>query len=228
MRSRKAKRSTGCDLQQGIRRLQDVGNAADGAAAGLPYVVTLFVHVPRRERHVKELAEILETDSGLTIELMRYVNSSSWGLRNKAKTVLQALTLLGCSKSRMFVIATGMEAAIRARFCKLLDQTAFWSDNLQKAIFLALKLPCFCGRTPTSHSSAPLQDYLLPILTNDLADDYRDFLQSRENPTATLSEFEQTRFGWDHGLAVPAWRTIGICPGSSCAASFTTTEACRS
>ena len=40
-----------------------------------------------------ELAEVLETDSALTIELLKYVNSSSNGLRNKAKTVLQAITL---------------------------------------------------------------------------------------------------------------------------------------
>lgn len=168
----------------------------------LPYVVTLFVQRSRDESAtLKELAEILETDSGLTIEVMRYVNSSSWGLRNKAKTVLQALTLLGCSKSRMFVIATGMEAAIRARFSKVIDQTAFWSDNLQKAIFAREVALLLKTDADVAFIGALLQDYLLPILTNDLADDYREFLESRENPTTTLSEFEQTRFGWDHGLA---------------------------
>ena len=82
-----------------------------------------------------ELAQILETDSTLTIELLKYVNSSSTGLRNKAKTVLQAITLLGCARCRLFVIATGMGAAVRSQCSKLIDQTAFWSDTLQKAIF---------------------------------------------------------------------------------------------
>jgi HD-like signal output (HDOD) protein len=167
----------------------------------LPYVVTLFVQRSRDEGvPLKELAGILETDSALTVELLKYVNSASCGLRHKAKTVLQALSFLGCGKTRLFVIATGMEAAMRARFSKLINQTRFWSDNLQKAIFareIALLLRtdpdiAFCG--------ALLQDYLLPFLTNDLSDHYREFLQSRDPRAATLSEFEQARFGWDHGL----------------------------
>jgi HD-like signal output (HDOD) protein len=168
----------------------------------LPYVVTLFVQRSRDEKvPLKELAEILETDSGLTIELLKYVNSSSYGLRNKAKTVLQALSLLGCGRSRLFVIATGMEAAVRARHSKLIDPNAFWSDSLQKAIF-AREIALLLRTDPDiAFIGALLQDYLLPFLTNDLSDDYREFMQSRATPATSLSEFEQDRFGWDHGLA---------------------------
>ena len=167
----------------------------------MPYVVTLFVQRSKDETvPLKELAAILETDSALTIGLLKYVNSSICGLRNKAKTVLAALSLLGCGKSRMFVIATGMEAAMQARFSKLIDQTAFWSDNLQKAIF-ARELAPLLGIDPeVVFIGTLLQDYLLPFLTNDLSDDYGEFLQSRETSGKTLSEFEQARFGWDHGL----------------------------
>ena len=56
---------------------------------------------------LKELAKIIETDAGITVELLRYVNSTYIGLRNKAGTVLQALTLLGQRQSRMFVPRTG-------------------------------------------------------------------------------------------------------------------------
>jgi HD-like signal output (HDOD) protein len=180
----------------------------------LPYVVTLFVQRSRDETvPMKELAAILETDSALTVELLKYVNSSACGLRSKANTVLQALTFLGCGRSRMFVIATGIEAAMRARFSKLIDQTKFWSENLQKAIF-AREIALLLKTDPdVAFIGALLQDYLLPALTNDLADQYSEFMQSREAPAKTLSEFEQEHFGWDHGLAAAclarAWKLPG-------------------
>ncbi len=143
----------------------------------LPHAVTLFVRRSRDESvPLQELAQILETDSTLTIELLKYVNSSSTGLRNKAKTVLQAITLLGCARCRLFVIATGMGAAVRSQCSKLIDQTAFWSDTLQKAIF-AREIALLLRTDPdVAFVGALLQDFLLPFLTNSLTDDYREFL----------------------------------------------------
>jgi HD-like signal output (HDOD) protein len=167
----------------------------------LPHVVTLFVQRSRDEAApLHELAEVLETDSALTIELLKYVNSSSCGLRSKAKTVLQAITLLGCARCRLFVIATGMEAAVRAQCSKLIDQTAFWSDTLQKAIF-AREIAILLRTDPdVAFVGALLQDYLLPFLTNALTEDYRKFFGLRATPLAMLSKFEQSHFGWDHAL----------------------------
>ena len=167
----------------------------------LPYAVTLFVQRSRDETvPLKELAKILETDAGLTIQLLKYVNSSVLAVQTKVRSVLQALSFLGCENSRRFVIVTGMEAAIRARKSKLINQNAFWSTNLQKAIF-AREIALLLQTDPeVAFLGALLQDYLLPVLTNDLFDDYREFVQSRDTTAKSLSEFEQARFGWDHGL----------------------------
>jgi HD-like signal output (HDOD) protein len=102
----------------------------------LPHAVTLFMQKSTDESTpLDELAKILETDASLTIELLRYVNSSFLGLRQKAKTVPQALSLLGRRRSRMLVFATGTEAALRARKSKLINQSAFWNACVQKALF---------------------------------------------------------------------------------------------
>jgi HD-like signal output (HDOD) protein len=173
----------------------------------LPHAVTLFVERSGDETvPLKELAEILETDSGLTIELLDHVNSSFLALQTKARSVLQALSILGCQQSRRFVIATGMKAAIRARNSKLINQNEFWITNLQRAIF-AREIALLLKTDPeVAFLGALLQDYLLPVLTNELFDDYRQFVQSPDATAKTLSEFEQARFGWDHGL-------VGACLG---------------
>jgi serine/threonine-protein kinase len=166
----------------------------------LPQAVTLFVQRSRDESvSLQALARILEADSGLTIQLLKYVNSSFLAVKKKVVSVAQALSLLGSQQSLRFVIATGMEAAIRAHASKLINQNAFWNTNLQKALFsreIALLLK---ADPEVAFVGSLLQDFALPVLTNDLFEDYRQFPQSEDTTALALSEFEQSRFGWDHG-----------------------------
>jgi HD-like signal output (HDOD) protein len=167
----------------------------------LPHAVTLYVQRSRDESvPLQELAKVLEADAGLTVQLLKYVNSSFLAVKKKVVSVVQALSLLGSQQSLRFVIATGMEAAIRAHDSKLINQNAFWSTNLQKAIF-AREIAMLLKTDPeVAFVGSLLQNFVLPVLTNDLFDDYRDFVQSDGTTSQSLSEFEQERFGWDHGL----------------------------
>jgi HD-like signal output (HDOD) protein len=168
----------------------------------LPHAVTLFMQRSTDEAtSLNDLAKILETDASLTIELLRYVNSSFLALRQKARSVNQALSLLGRRRSRMLVFATGTEAALRSRRSKLINQSAFWNACLQKAIF-AREVAALLGTdVEMAFAGGLLQDFLLPVLTNDLLEGYLDFVQSRSRHPETLCEFEQKQFGWDHALA---------------------------
>jgi serine/threonine-protein kinase len=167
----------------------------------LPHAVTVFVQRSRDESvPLQEPAKILEADAGLTIQLLKYVNSSFLAVKKKVVSVLQALSLLGSQQSLRFVIATGMEAAIRAHDSKLINQNVFWSTNLQKAIF-SREIALLLKTDPeVAFVGSLLQDFVLPVLTNDLFDDYHQFVQSEDSTATALSEFEQERFGWDHGL----------------------------
>lgn len=168
----------------------------------LPHAVTLFLERSSDEAATsKDLAEVIETDTGLTFELLKYVNSSFMGLRQQAKTVFQALSLLGRRQSRMLVMATGAQASMRARKSKLINQQAFWNACLQKALFAREIAQLLQTDADVAFSGALLQDYLLPVLTNDLIDTYLEFVQQRETFPETLCEFEHNRFEWDHALA---------------------------
>jgi HD-like signal output (HDOD) protein len=168
----------------------------------LPHAVTLFMERSANESSsVKDLAEILETDTGLTFELLKYVNSSFLGLRQQAKTVVQALSLLGRRQARMLVLATGTQAAMLARKSKLINQQAFWNASLQKALFAREVAQLLKADADVAFSGALLQDYLLPVLSNDLIETYLEFVESRERLPETLCEFEHNRFTWDHAMA---------------------------
>ena len=168
----------------------------------LPHAVTRFMERANdANAEIKELSQIIETDSGLTLEVLRHVNSSALGLRHRANNVRQALTLLGIRRSKNFVISTGMQAAVTARKSKLINQTCFWNASLQKALFAREIANMLQTDAEIAFFGSLLQDYLLPVLTNDLFQPYVDFVETRSEQPETLVEYERNCFGWDHALA---------------------------
>lgn len=172
------------------------------ALPAFPHAVTRFIERSKDDSaSIQQLAAIVETDAGLTIELLKHVNSSFVGLRAKARTVQQALSLLGIRQSKMLLITTGMQAAVLARKSKLINQACFWNACLQKAIFARLVAKMLKADADVAFAGALLQDYLLPVLTNDLFDEYTGFIESRATQPESLCDFERPHFGWDHATA---------------------------
>lgn len=168
----------------------------------LPTAVTRFTEKAENENvSLKELAAIVETDSGLTVELLKHLNSTFVGLRHKVNSVQQGLSLMGRRQSSMFLITTGMEAAVRSKKSKLINQSCFWNACLQKALFAKEVAKLLHADEETAFAGSLMQDFLLPIVTNDLFDDYIDFIQNRKNQPACLANYEQEKHGWNHALA---------------------------
>lgn len=177
----------------------------------LPHAVAAFLEKAGNENaEISSLARIIDTDTGLTLELLRHVNSAFVGLRTKARTVVQAITLLGIRQVKMFLITVGMRAAVQSKKSKLINQQCFWNFTLQKALFAREVAVLLKADPEIAFAGALLQDYLLPILTTDLYEKYTDFLDTRSQSQQMLSEFETERIGFDHALAGAAlalrWR----------------------
>ncbi|MEZ6048984.1 MAG: HDOD domain-containing protein [Planctomycetaceae bacterium] len=168
----------------------------------LPHAVTEYIEKSKDpDSSPKELARIIETDTGLATEMLRYVNSSAIGLRHKARNIQQAISLLGQRQCNTFVITTGMQAAVKAKKSKLLNQLEVWNACLQKAVFAREVAKLLNTDPDLAFAGGMIADYLLPVLTNDLYDDYVQYLDERTNMPASICEFEQERFGWTHSYA---------------------------
>jgi HD-like signal output (HDOD) protein len=168
----------------------------------LPHAVTKFVERSQDEKAtMKELAGIVETDTGLTIELLKYVNSAFLGLRQRVKSVQQALSVLGLRQGKTFVMTTGAQAAVRSRKSKLINQASFWNASLQKALFAKRVANLLKTDADAAFSGALLQDFLLPVLTNELYERYVPFAECRGDYAECLAEYEHESFGFDHAQA---------------------------
>ena len=168
----------------------------------LPHAVTEFAQASNREGvSVKELAGIVETDAGLTVELLKHVNSAFVGMRHKATSVQPALSMLGLRPSRTLLMTTGMKAAVQARKSKLINQSCFWNASLQKALFAKEVARLLNADVNLAFLGSLLQDYLLPVVTNELFEPYLRFVETRSDQPIGMWEFEQQTFGWDHAYA---------------------------
>ena len=148
-----------------------------------------------------ELASIIETDAGLTCNLLRHVNSSKFALRNKASTAQQALTLLGIRATRLVLMTTAVQAAAANSKGKLVDLAAFSNSNLERALFAREIAGVLKADIDLAFAASMMQDFLLPMLSDELADDYQRFLDPRRSTPVELARHEQETFGWNHALA---------------------------
>ena len=168
----------------------------------LPLVVTQFIEKSNDPNvEIRDLARIIETDSGLTLELLKHVNSASVGMRTRVSSVAQAMMLLGLLPSRNLLIAVGVKAAVHSRQSRLINQSSFWTAALQKAIFAREIARMLKADPEMAFNGALLQDYLLPVVTNELYDQYIEFIKMRDQRPIDIYAFEQQTFGWDHALA---------------------------
>ena len=166
----------------------------------LPHAVTQFIErsvdpdVPTRE-----LAAIVETDSGLTVELLKHVNSSLFNFSSPIRDVAYAISHLGLRQAKIFLITVGTKAASRSTKSKLIHQENFWNESLQKAFFARELAKLLKTDTELAFASSLLADFVLPATTNSHTDDYIGYLKSAQNnELENLCDFEYRQFGWCH------------------------------
>lgn len=176
----------------------------------LPIAVTKFSQKAKNPQvTASELGRIIEADSGLTCELLRNVNSSARGMRQKASSATQAISLLGIRESDLFLTTTAVQRSMRDRESKLMNVRNFWNTNLERAIF-AREIAVLLGADQeTAFAAAMLQDFLLPALTNDLMNKYLDFTKPEFEEEIRLDQYEKRTLGWEHteaaGQIMLAW-----------------------
>jgi len=171
----------------------------------LPVLPTALLEFSRQsvrpDANPKLLGEIIESDAGLTCELLRYVNSSSVGVRQKVSSAQQAVALLGARTARLYLMTTSLGRAMKTCESKLINIQVFWNTNLERAIFAREVARLFGADGDLAFAGGMLQDFLLPILTSYQFDDYLKFWNLDEAQHVELHLFEEKACGWNHGEA---------------------------
>ena len=156
--------------------------------------------------------------SGLTAQVLRFVNSSYFGFRSQISSVKQAIMLLGINTIKNFVLWHAIFKVIPNPRCCLFDLKALWRDSLRRALF-ARTLSKLLGVPDVEEAFAAglLQDMAIPLLARRAPEAYSRIFYAAA-PPSTASGFLSSKstslagiMPWSRGL----WRENGRCPRHS-------------
>ena len=146
-----------------------------------------------------DYAVCIEADVGLTAQLLRFVNSSYFGLGHKVASVKHAIALVGTKAVRNFVLWRAVFSVMPAPKHGSLQVTRLWQDSLRRALFARAVAKAWAVEDSEEvFAGALLQDMALPLLVNALPSHYEELLGLLEPKRARLSHLEEQVFGWTH------------------------------
>src|ERR1700722_12783452 len=82
-----------------------------------------------------ELAVPIETDPGLTGQVLRFVNSSYFGFTREITSVRLAITLVGVRSIKNFTLWSAVFSLMPNPKCGCFDLAALWQDSVRRGLF---------------------------------------------------------------------------------------------
>ena len=151
-----------------------------------------------------EYATVIEIDPALTLQILKFVNSSYFGFRNEITNVKQAISLVGTRTIKNFTLYTAVFSMVPNPQCQFFDLKKLWQDSLRRALF-ARRMARVLGMKDAEEpfAAALLQDLAVPLLAKESPDAYQKLFSARSNSNAKvrLSRLEEHVFGWTHAEA---------------------------
>jgi len=157
-----------------------------------------------------EFAVPIESDPGLTGQVLRFVNSSYFGFSREISSVKLAITLVGIRTIKNFALWSAVFSLMPNPQCGPFDLKILWQDSLQRALF-ARAMAELLGMKEAEEpfAAALLQDMAVPLLAREAPEVYVRLLEARDGGRFRLSDLEQRIFGWTHadaaGIVARQW-----------------------
>ena len=161
--------------------------------------------VRKNDVPAEEIAEAIQVDPGLSVGVLKLVNSAGFGLRYAVKDLASAVALVGQSSLEPLLISMGLKEVLPQEPMKGFDPDSFWSTAARRATtaraLATIVRPAECS---LSFTAGLLQDMAIPMLAARVGNRYGELLECWHNGDATLHDLEQSSFGWDHAQVAKA------------------------
>jgi diguanylate cyclase (GGDEF)-like protein len=138
-----------------------------------------------------ELAALIQTDQAMAARILRTVNSSFYGLRERCTTIRKALVMLGLSPVKSLVLGFSLVNCIGAEKEPRFDYVAYWRRGLYTAA--AAKAVADTARLRSADEcflSGLLQDIGMIALYRTLGDRYIEILAAAQGDHRKLVKQE--------------------------------------
>ncbi len=156
------------------------------------------------EAPLHEIGVVIESDSGLAVQVLRVVNSAMFGIPNQISSIKKAVSILGLKTIEKIVLAQAVIEVVKDPKNEFFDQEAFWSDSLFRAL-AAREIALIKGmEADEAFIGGLLQDIAIPVLLKDWWKSYGKVFSKASEQGKRLSSVEQEMLSWDHAQAA-AW-----------------------
>ncbi len=149
-----------------------------------------------------EFAVPIESDPGLTGQVLKFVNSSYFGFSREISSVKLAITLVGIRTIKNFSLWSAVFSLMPNPKCGPFDLKCLWQDSLRRGLF-ARAVGHLVGQADSEDlfAASLLQDMAIPLLAKELPEEYNKLFTGRRGGKVRMSELERERFGWNHAEA---------------------------
>ncbi len=196
----KLKRSRADDGASELRRA--LGNLDPPTIPGL--VTTAIEQVSSPDCDLREVAETVGLDPGLSARLLSVVNSAAYAPRNPIVGVSQAVTMFGKNHLESMLISLAASRIVAAKPARGFDMNRFWRVAAWRAsAAAALSKQVDRARSSENFSAALLEDIAIPLLAAGQPR-YAAVLADWRAGNGELCDLEQAAFGWTHHV-VAGW-----------------------
>ncbi|MGI9625974.1 MAG: HDOD domain-containing protein [Longimicrobiales bacterium] len=150
---------------------------------------------------LNDLGDVLAKDPGLSVKIMKTVNSAAFGRRQRVRNIHHAVSLMGRNEIESMLIATAVQGALPSTDAQGFDAPRFWSTAAKRATTArALAERIEPSLASESFTAALLQDMAIPLLLEQRGGLYAEVVEAWHDGDMDLAQLERMSFDWDHAL----------------------------
>jgi HD-like signal output (HDOD) protein len=160
---------------------------------------------------IKDIASQIESDPGMSVRVLKTVNSAAFGLAREVSNVLHAINLLGRSQLESLLVSMAVRDTVPNISIGEFTTADFWMLSSRRAgLTRAIARKLHPSTQADAFTAGLLQDMAVPVIASLKKDIYDNlFSRARSEPDVTLQSLEMEAFGYDHatigGLMDEEW-----------------------
>jgi HD-like signal output (HDOD) protein len=145
------------------------------------------------------VAAALATDPGLSVRVLRTVNSAAYSPRREVENLSHAVVMMGLSNVESLVFAVAARDVLPKKVCAGFGPTHFWMTAARRAaVAQALAGRHHASTRSESFTAGLLQDMAVPLIGASRPGAYAPLLERFLHDGQDLAAMERDAFGFDH------------------------------
>jgi len=162
-------------------------------------LVEFTAEANKEEPDFRRLSHLINKDVALAASVLKTINSPFYGLARKARTVHDAITLLGLRQTSRLIAGLLLRKAFASSKSPAMFE--YWDSSAKIALvsgYLARELDA--ANLEEAHTFALFRDCGVPALLVRFTEYEQMLLETRNENEQRRCEMERAQFGFDHGL----------------------------